>query len=575
MGTIKKILFLLSKKQKKDLSILTILLFIGLIFEMVGLGILLPVIGILINNNVQETYPSIKPLLNFIGNPTKQELIILIMGLLIFVYLIKSSFLLFLGWQQSKFSTELSADLSKRLFEGYLSQAYEFHLMRNTSEFLRNIKDEIYQFTYVSQAVIALTLELSVIIGAISMLFFVEPIGALIVTLSLFILAGTYYKTFQKKIFKWGELRQYSDEKLNKHLLHGFGGIKELKLSGRESHFINLFSEVNNKKSSVTIKQITLQQIPRLYLELLGVIGLAGLIISFTIQGKPIDNLIPILGLFVAAAFRMIPSANRVMGFLQSIRYAQPVVNLLYEEFKLIHSANSKKNYKDFILFKEINKIEIKNLSFSYIGTNKNLLIEIGLTINKGESVGIVGSSGSGKSTLVDLILGLLIPKSGQIMVNDLDIYQNIRSWQNLIGYVPQNVYLSDDTLANNIAFGVDVNQIDYERLHTSLKSAQLDEFVKSLPEGINNEVGERGSRISGGQRQRIGIARALYHTPQLLVFDEATSALDNKTELEVMEVINSLKGSRTILIIAHRLTTIENCDKVFEINDGKINQLR
>jgi ABC-type multidrug transport system fused ATPase/permease subunit len=575
MKTIKKILFLLSKKQKKDLSILTILLFIGLIFEMVGLGILLPVIGILINNNVQETYPSIKPLLNFIGNPTQQELIILIMGLLILIYLIKSSFLLFLGWQQSKFSTELSADLSKRLFEGYLSQDYEFHLMRNTSEFLRNIKDEIYQFTYVSQAVIALTLELSVIIGAISMLFFVEPIGALIVTLSLFILAGTYYKLFQKKIFKWGELRQYSDEKLNKHLLHGFGGIKELKLSGRESHFINLFSDVNNKKSTVTIKQITLQQIPRLYLELLGVIGLAGLIISFTIQGKPIDNLIPILGLFVAAAFRMIPSANRVMGFLQSIRYAQPVVNLLYEEFKLIQSAYSKKNHEFFILFKELNKIEIKNLSFSYIGTNKNLLNEIGLTINKGESVGIVGSSGSGKSTLVDLILGLLIPKSGQIMVNDLDIDQNIRSWQNLIGYVPQNVYLADDTLANNIAFGVDVNQIDYERLHTSLKSAQLDEFVKSLPEGINSEVGERGSRISGGQRQRIGIARALYHSPQLLVFDEATSALDNKTELEVMEVINSLKGTRTILIIAHRLTTIENCDKVFEINEGKINQLR
>jgi len=575
METIKKILFLLSKKQKKELSILTILLFIGLIFEMVGLGILLPVIGILINNNVQEMYPSIKPLLNFIGNPTPQELIILIMGVLVFVYLIKSSFLLFLGWRQSKFSTELSADLSKRLFEGYLSQKYEFHLMRNTSEFLRNIKDEIYQFTYVSQAFIALSLELSVIIGAISMLFFVEPIGALIVTLSLFILAGTYYKIFQKKIFKWGELRQYSDEKLNKHLFHGFGGIKELKLSGRESHFINLFSDVNNKKSTVTIKQITLQQIPRLYLELLGVIGLAGLIISFTLQGKPIDSLIPILGLFVAAAFRMIPSANRVMGFLQSIRFAQPVVNLLYDEFKLIQSANSKKNHEDISLLKDLNKIEIKNLSFSYIGTNKNLLNEIELTINEGESVGIVGSSGSGKSTLVDLILGLLIPKSGQIMVNNLDINKNMRSWQNLIGYVPQNVYLADDTLAKNIAFGIDENQIDFERLHTSIKSAQLEEFVKSLPEGINNEVGERGSRISGGQRQRIGIARALYNGPQLLVFDEATSALDNKTELEVMEVINSLKGSRTILIIAHRLTTIENCDKVFEINEGNINQLR
>ena len=575
MLTIKKILFLLSKRQKKELSILTILLFIGLVFEMIGLGILLPVIGILINNNIQEKYPSLLPLLKFLGNPTQEILIIAIMILLIVVYLFKSTFLLFLGWRQSKFASELSADLSKRLFEGYLSQQYEFHLIRNTSEFLRNIKDEIYQFTYVSQAMIALSLELSVITGAIAMLFFVEPVGAFIVTLSLFILAGAYYKKFQKKIFLWGQLRQDSDEKINKHLMHGFGGIKELKLTGRESHFLNLFNDVNNQKARILTKQITLQQIPRLYLELLGVIGLSGLIISFTLQGKPINNLIPILGLFVAAAFRMIPSANRVMGFLQSIRFAQPVVNLLYDEFKIIQGTHSNKIFEKVDLLSLKKKIEIKNLSFAYSGSNKNIINNINFIINKGESVGIVGPSGSGKSTLADLILGLLNPISGQILVDNISIHQNVRSWQNQIGYVPQNVYLSDDTLAKNIAFGIDEKLIDFERLSTSIKSAQLEEFVNSLPNGINSEVGERGSRISGGQRQRIGIARALYYNPALLVFDEATSALDNKTELEVMEVINALKGSRTILIIAHRLTTIDSCDRVFEIKEGSILKLK
>lgn len=569
-----KILFLLSEKQKKDLGILTVLLFVGLLFEMIGLGILLPVIAILINDNIQEKFPSITPILNLFGNPSQKSLIIIIMTFLVFIYLIKSTYLLFLGWKQSKFSSELSADLSKRLFEGYLLQSYEFHLSRNTSEFLRNIKDEIYQFTFVSQAVISLSLELSVILGAVAMLFFIEPLGALIVTLSFVILAGVYYKLFQKKIFFWGLIRQDSDEKINKHLMHGFGGIKELKLTGRETYFLDLFSIINNIKANISTKQSTLQQIPRLYLELLGVMGLSGLIISFVIQGKPINNLVPILGLFVAAAFRMIPSANRVIGFMQSIRFAQPVINLLYDEFNLIQDRTfNNSNFKT-CKIKFDKSIVIENLTFGYLGSNKLILDKINFKVFKGESIGIVGPSGSGKSTLVDLLLGLLRPRSGHILVDNVDININIKSWQSQIGYVPQNVFLSDDTLAKNIAFGIDEHLINYEQLLLSIKFAQLEEFVSNLPNGINSEVGERGSRISGGQRQRIGIARALYYNPELLVFDEATSALDNNTELEVMEVINSLKRSRTILIIAHRLTTIENCDKVFEVKDGTIQQL-
>lgn len=577
MNLIKKIRFLLSHKQKKELLILTILLAIGLGFEMLGLGVLIPVVSILLTDDIATKFPALVPVLRFLGNPDKQHLVIIVMAFLVFIYLAKSTFLLFLSWRQSKFAADLSADLSKRLFAGYLYQPYAFHLDRNSSEFLRNIKDEIYQFTYVSQAVIALSLELSVIVGAVLMLFLVEPFGALMITLSFLLLAGVYYKLFQRRIFQWGQKRQVYDEQINKHLMHGFGGIKELKLTGRTGHFIELFKGVNNSKAVITTKQITLQQIPRLYLELLGVIGLAGLIISVTLQGKPLDTLIPVIGLFVAAAFRMIPSANRVMGFLQSIRYAQPVVDLLYDEFKMMDKVQPEnvtdthetvaKEFKD--------NIEVKDLSFKYPNASDNIFNRISLKINKGESIGIVGMSGAGKSTLVDLILGLLSPTDGQIMADGVNISHNIRNWQNQIGYVPQNVYLSDESLKQNIAFGIPKDKIDQEKIDLAVRAAQLVDFVNDQPEGLDTFVGERGVRISGGQRQRIGIARALYYVPGLLVFDEATSALDNKTETEVMEVINALKGSRTILIIAHRLSTIESCDKVFELSKGSVVQLR
>ena len=285
------------------------------------------------------------------------------------------------------------------------------------------------------------------------------------------------------------------------------------------------------------------------------------------ISGKSIDQLVPTLAVFATASFRAIPSLNRVMGSIQSIKYGNAVIKLLYKEFIEIRTnKNSFINNNDKLLFKK--KIDFKNLSFSYPLSKKIVISNVNLSISKGETIGIVGASGSGKSTLIDLLLGLLKPTTGEICIDNLNINRNLDTWQKFIGYVPQTIFLSDDTIIKNVAFGISDNEIDINKIKKALDLAQILDHFESLPEGLSTFVGERGIRISGGQRQRIGIARALYNNPLILVLDEATSSLDSQTELEVMKSINLLKGEKTIIIAAHRLSTLEKCDRIIEVKN-------
>jgi ABC-type multidrug transport system fused ATPase/permease subunit len=293
------------------------------------------------------------------------------------------------------------------------------------------------------------------------------------------------------------------------------------------------------------------------------------------VQKKPLENLLSIIGVFVAGAFRMIPSVNRVLSSLQVIRYSRPAISLLHNEFALIKEITEDKNLpeaKHKIKFLE--HIEIENVSFSYPNVEQPALQNLSIKIKKGECIGFIGASGSGKSTLIDIILGLLKPSTGVVKVDGVDINKNLRNWQNQIGYVPQTIYLTDDTLKSNIAFGVPTNEIDIDRVWMTIADAQLEDFVYQQSEKLDMVVGERGVRMSGGQRQRIGVARALYGNPSLLVLDEATSALDGSTESSVMEAINRLHGQKTILIVAHRLSTVKNCDRLFEMNKGVIKEV-
>jgi ABC-type bacteriocin/lantibiotic exporter with double-glycine peptidase domain len=394
-------------------------------------------------------------------------------------------------------------------------------------------------------------------------------LGALNVLVVLGGAAWSFHRMTRELISRWGVERQLHDGFRIQHLQQGLGGAKDVKLLGRESDFLKQYRTHNIKSARAWKLQSTLQNVPRLLFELLAVIGLAILVISMLNQGRDMTSIIPTLGLFAAAAFRLMPSVNRVLGAVQVLRFSLPVVNTLYEEIKLISPEPvSQQTHRPKILK---NEISLRNITYQYPGASSPALDGISINIRKGESIGLIGASGSGKSTLADVILGLLAQSGGRVEVDGHDIHQDLRKWQDQIGYVPQSIFLTDDTLKRNVAFGIPNEKIDSLAVLRAIKAAQLEEFVSTLPEGLETLVGERGVRLSGGQRQRIGVARALYHDPAVLVLDEATSALDVDTERGVMEAITAFHGSKTIIVVAHRLSTVENCDRLFRLGHGKI----
>ncbi len=569
MKQLKKVLYLLNSSQKVQLIVLGFLLLIGTFFEMLGLGILIPGLGIILNPNIGNDYPILQPLMKLTGGLSQMELVFWGMGALVSVYILKAVFLIFTAWRQSLFSANLSAYLSRELFYGYLRQPYSFHLNRNSAQMIRNIQGEIEQFSAVSQSAINLSIELSAVIGIAAMLLLAEPIGAIAV-ISFLLISGSLFFLFTKnKILFWGKTRLYHDACISQHLIQGLGSVKDVKLLGREAYFLDKFDQHNSDKARILTKQTSLMQVPRLYLEVVAVIGMAGLVVMMMFQNKPLTLLIPTIGIFVAAAFRMIPSVNRIMSSIQSIRYAGAVIDVLFNEFHLIRNTKSEYYGDGKISFQD--RLEVVNLSFCYQGAKKAAVDQINLVIEKGITVGLIGPSGSGKSTLVDIMLGLLNPDSGMVGCDGTDIRLNMRDWQNHIGYVPQSIFLTDDSIRRNIAFGLPDDQINDDAIERCLRAAQLDEYVAALPEGLDTFVGERGIRLSGGQRQRVGIARALYNDPPVLLLDEATSALDSNTEAEVMKAVIALHGSKTIVIIAHRLSTVSACDWIYRLEKGRI----
>jgi len=567
--SIKKINYLLEKKEKKQLFVLSILLLIGTFFEMLSLGILIPVIGLLVKPNLLNDYKFIKNIITSIGNPNQKELIIFGMLIIVLIYLIKSIYLIFLTWSQSNFSNNISTNLSKRLFHGYLCSPYIFHLNTNSSILLRNIQNDISSFTSVAQNTIIILLELSVLIGIVSILIITEPIGALSIIFYLLLASIFFQKITKNKLLKLGKEKQFTSPYVNKYLLQGLGGIKDIKIFRKENYFLNKFNKHNKIYSKIITKIYTMTMIPRLYLELISITGLAALVITIVLQNKSLELVITTMGVFAAASYRMIPSVNRILSSSQIIRSSIPAIDNLYLEFNKIQTNINNNINSEEIIFSFTKYIEIKNLSFAYdINNDKFIFKNMNLFINKGEMLGIVGTSGSGKSTFIDIIMGLLNPSSGEILIDNMNINNNLSLWKSFIGYVPQNIYLLDDTIEANITFGLSRDEISQIQLNDCIKSAQLYDFISSLENGLATIVGERGARISGGQRQRIGIARALYHNPQILILDEATSSLDNETEKNFMEDINKLKGEKTLIIIAHRTSTLEKCDRIIKFDN-------
>jgi ATP-binding cassette, subfamily B, bacterial PglK len=571
MKLLQKFDFLLTLSQKRQLIFLFFLLIVSIVFELLGIGVMLPAFSFLFNNNLTEENPLLSKIIILFGSPSQNSLVLMGMLSIVIIYLFKGIFLLFTTWKQSDFVSKISYGISSRLYHSYLSQPYQFFVNRNSSDLLRNIQMEVHQFQSVILAVVILFSELAVIISIVIFLVFLEPIGAISISLFLTFFILLFHQISKTKLLKWGEKRQYYDSKIGLTLLQSLAAIKDLKILNREDFFLQNFDLNNSERLKLNTKQLTLQNIPRLYLEFVSVLGLAGLVFVLIYMGNSLGSVLPKLTVFAAGAFRIIPSANRIMGSIQNIRFAEPVVTLLHNELNL--SGNNKINYliNSNSKFRFKSDIIFENICFTYPSKNVKALKDFSFKIRRGQTIGIVGQSGSGKSTLADIILGLFNPDSGKILVDGFDIKNSLNEWQNLIGYVPQTIYLIDDSLKNNIALGVNEHDINEELILKSIVSSQLLEFVSSLPDGLNTNVGDRGVKLSGGQRQRIGIARALYNNPDILILDEATSALDSLTEDGVMDSIYELNGERTILIIAHRLSTLKHCDKIIELRNGKI----
>jgi ABC-type multidrug transport system fused ATPase/permease subunit len=565
----RKLYEILTPSERGAAALLLGLMLIGMVLETLSVGLIVPVITLLTQPAYIERFPALEPLLAALGNPSHESIVIGTMIGLVAVYLSKAMFLAFLAWHQTRFAFGVQAQVSQRLFTIYLRQPYTFHLQRNSAQLLRNVIGEVTIFANSAMTPgILLFTEVLVLLGLCTLLLIVEPLGMLIVVSVLGLTAWGFLRLTRSRLVRWGLARQHHEGLRIQHLQQGLGGAKDVKLLGRETEFLEQYRLHNVQSARMSQLQATLQQLPRLWLELLAVGGLATLVLAMVAQGRALETVLPTLGLFAAAAFRLMPSFNRVLGAVQSLRYGLPVIDILYTELKLAAPAVEKSNMAT-TPFRDT--LELDNVTFMYPGAPEPALHGLSLTIRRGESVGFIGASGSGKSTLVDVLLGLLTPDVGEMRVDGKNIQANLRNWQDQIGYVPQSIFLTDDTLRRNVAFGLPNEDIDEAAVWRTIHAAQLNEFVQSLPQGLDTRVGERGIRLSGGQRQRIGIARALYHDPPILVLDEATSSLDTTTERGVMRAVSALHDTKTILIVAHRLSTVERCDRLYRLEQGRV----
>ena len=536
----------------------------GTFLETFSLGLVVPAVGLLTQPNYLKRFPKID---KFLGFPTEVQFVFGAMAFLVVVYIAKTAFLIWSLWVQRGFSNSVTTRIGKQLFEIYLRQPYSFHLRRNSALLIRNSQNSGLLMAGIIDPLLTIISDALVTLGLFVLLMLLEPRGT-IVTVTVFGVSAWLFRQFtNQRIRRWGEAQNFHKGMILQHLQQGFGGVKDVKVLGREDHFVAQYTEHLTGNAFVLRRFSVAQALPRFGLEILTVIGLAVLVVTMVGSGRELTAILPVLGLFGAAAFRLLPAVNRVINNLQTINLSRPMVDDLYRDFALpSFVSRSRSKHKNFN-----NKIEVHDISFTYESGPSPALTNVSLHVCGGEAVGLIGPSGSGKSTLVDVVLGLLTPESGQVLVDNTDIQLDLRGWQDQIGYVPQSIYLTDDTLRRNVAFGLPKGEIDDGAVLAAIRSAQLEDFVATLPAGLETVVGERGIRLSGGQRQRIGIARALYHNPSVLVLDEATSSLDTETEHGVMQAVRALQGDKTVIIVAHRLSTVEYCDSLYRLEDARI----
>ena len=547
------------------------MILLSVFFDTIGIGMVIPIINVLIDNDFTNKFQFIQNIIDHLGNPKKEELLISMVVFLLSIFLIKNIFLGILTWKKENFTYSVANLYAKKLLNNYCNKPYLFHKNNNSSKLINNLVHETSvasaQFVL---AFIDLIIEIILLSALFFLLLFVEPLVTIVMLLIFAFVGSLYFLLVKKKMLNYGYIRQKTNVQKLKLYKEFFLNIRFLLIYKKTKRIFNAIFDNLNKIKNLNTRYTFLQSFPRLLFEYLIIIIFGFFVIGYIYSDHLLmQNLIPTLALFSAAAFRMLPSINKIIIKLQNLKYAKSAMELISNEINNSNGVKDNKKNEEQFIFKNLN---FKNVFFNYDNRQDYVIEDATFNIEKGKIYGFIGRTGSGKTTLTDLIMGLLDVKSGEIKLNNkFDLSEVKFDWHKKIGFVPQNIFLEDDTIKNNIAYGEFDEEINKNNLSKSIKSAQLEDFISNLGNGLSTQVGENGSKLSGGQIQRIGIARALYFNPEILILDEITSSLDSNTEEQILNVIKNLKNEITIILITHKTSAMVICDEIFEVNNKKI----
>lgn len=581
VGLLQKIAYLFDKRQLWQLAGLAVLILIGGTLETLGVSMMVPVVDAVMapDEFMEKSY--VKDIAAFFHIQSARELIIAMLVTLIALFVIKNAYLLFQIYVQNTFVTRNRNRMISRVMREFLNRPYEDYLGADIPTVFRLTDSDIPNAFQLILVLIQMITETVVAVSICIVLLLLSPLIAIGSGLLFLGMTLIITKVLKPRLNAIGRKNQQIQSRIAKWRIQSIYGLKDVKVLHREEFFVRNYYESGAIGANVARNYAVMNNTPRLLIETLFIVAMLSFILVFTLQGGDFTALFSNLAAFAAAAVRVMPATNRINTYLSEIAYAQPCLDYLYENLtesmkldvngSVTGLLGEKKEENPPLILTD--RIALDHISYTYPNTDKPIFTDAHMEVKKGQSVGIMGPSGAGKSTIVDILLGLLHVQEGTITCDGRNVFENYPSWLSKIGYIPQSIYLIDESIRDNIAFGIDADKIDDERIWEALEEAQLKSFVEELPDGLETTIGDRGVRISGGQRQRLGIARALYHNPEILVFDEATSALDGDTETAVMEAINSFHGKKTMVIIAHRLNTIEKCDVIYKVENGKITE--
>ncbi|MCI8922420.1 MAG: ABC transporter ATP-binding protein [Lachnospiraceae bacterium] len=580
---LKKIRCIFDRKQKFQLLLLGIMIFIGGFLETLGVGAMMPVVMVLITPETLlayiQKYDFLQKICNFFHIQNVSQITIALLFALMAVYVIKNLYILLLTYKQNAFIDQNRNRMISRVMAEFLNRPYEQYLGADIPTVFRITDNDIPHAFSLMLSLIQLASEV-VVSGLIFVMMLILDAEMTLFVIVLFgVLTLLIIKVFKPRLNKIGSKNQSIQSRIAKWRIQAIYGLKDVKVLNREEFFVRNYYESGKVGANVATTYAVLNNMPRLLIETVFIVGMLGFLMLFIKGGGDMSLMVSTVSAFGVAAMRVLPSVNRINTYITQISYTQPSLDFVYQNLQegmktdAMLAERKAKAQKEKLRLEH--QIELNHISFHYPDSDKDIFTDAHMVVPKGKSVGIIGTSGAGKSTVVDILLGLLHAQEGEITCDGVDIFRNYESWLAQVGYIPQSIYLVDESIRDNIAFGIDKDKINEKRIWEVLAEAQLKEFVEELPEGLDTTIGDRGVRLSGGQRQRIGIARALYHDPEILVFDEATSALDNDTEAAVMDAVNSFHGKKTMIIIAHRLNTIEKCDIVYKVEDRKLVETR